>query len=1073
MKQLIKELTSKGIYLSVKNEKLVCKVENKQNFTDEIKNTLKNNKQELIDFLSFNVNYENSSLSKEEVEELKIEYKNLKKVYSATSLQEGMLILDSINLENSNYNLQMFCDFPLSYNIDKLKESWNITINKYDILKTAFINKKGIYEQVVVSEVSKDWNYLDLSDFNGDIENKIEELHYEKRIKHFDYSEPCLMDLSLIKTPNNKYHFIWTFNHSILDGMSMSKLLTEVLTNYKLLINNNVIENNKEIPFENYINYLKNKNTEKSKEYWTEYLEGFKSTNEIELFNSESDSLISDNIEESFSVDTFVVEKLKNLAKDNKTTLANVVQMVWGITVSQLSYSDDIVFGSTVSVRPTDLLKVNDIIGLFINTIPVRFSYNNDTISQVLKKLKNDSLDRQEHSYLSLIDISNSSEISNNEALFESLLVFQDVGGNIENEEMEFLDIENQGSFGQTNYKITILVEEKNTGELSFIIKSHSNFTDSEALNKLSILLNNILKSVSESDSNNKLYDVDIFNNDNSLKSILTSEKKCITEQNITDLINFDSEELAFKLEEEEITYKELNSKIEEKIKKLSEKGIKQGHRVAVNLGRSLEQMITMLSLMKMNAIYTPIVEDNAHFVDVLSKEFSFEINSVEIKEINKNKIFSDDIAYTLFTSGTTGEPKALNINHKTFINLLISQEDELKEKLKTLQFSSYSFDVSLQEIFTTLTTNSTCYILTEEQRHSFEDIVELIKEEEIERMFMPFSVLESLVYSLEDPEELCGLKLIVTAGEQLKSTESLRDFFLENEETKLLNHYGPAETHVVTSLELDEDSDEWEDLPSIGRPILNTNIYILNEKTLKPVPVGALGEIFISGLCSSNSYTKKELNEQSYFQDILNSKEKMYKTGDIGRALNNGEVKYIGRNDNQVKINGIRIDLGLIESTILSETDISNVSVIIENKILKAYAVSDFKLDINKLKNQLRESLPSRLIPIDWYQIKNIPFNKNGKINKEELIQNNKEKLKKNVELPTNETEEKLLQIWKDIILVEDIYIKDNFFDIGGNSLSIMIMKSKIKNVFNVEIKENVLFENSTIQSIAKIINE
>jgi amino acid adenylation domain-containing protein len=437
------------------------------------------------------------------------------------------------------------------------------------------------------------------------------------------------------------------------------------------------------------------------------------------------------------------------------------------------------------------------------------------------------------------------------------------------------------------------------------------------------------------------------------------------------------------------------------------------------------------------------------------------------------------DLLYLISTSGSTGIPKNIMMEHRNLINLLSFQLYETAVDFKrVLQFASIGFDVSFQEIFSTLLAGGELYLIDRDTKQDVFRLLELIERNQINILYWPPAYLKYIfseeIHRARFPK---SVQHIITAGEQLIITKSLREYIKEAR-IYVHNHYGPAETHVVTTLVL-EPTGKIPELPPIGKPISNTLIYILDEnKNLKPI--GTIGELYIAGSNLGRGYHRREeLTARKFIPNPFVEGQFMYRTGDLARWLPDGNIEFIGRADYQIKIRGFRIELGEIE-TRLMESDFIKEAVIVDykdpdgEKYLCAYFVSQKEVEASDIKNILASELPDYMVPLYFVPLEKVPLTSNGKVDKKKLplpeFKTNEIQVK-----PRNDVEMKLLDIWSEVLGINKgtISIDDNFFEWGGHSLKATILITRIHQLFDVKISLGEMFDQPTIRGLAALVKE
>lgn len=561
----------------------------------------------------------------------------------------------------------------------------------------------------------------------------------------------------------------------------------------------------------------------------------------------------------------------------------------------------------------------------------------------------------------------------------------------------------------------------------------------------------------------------------------------------VESCVNSNPDLVALRFNGNTMTYLELNTKANQLARELIQSGVRPGDRVGVCLERSFDLIISLLGVLKAGASYLPL--DPEYPVDRLSYMISHArpskiifhqnlIDSLPIKEndhlcfdklhFSSNEgsnlelsLSQDSLCYIIYTSGSTGTPKGVSMGHSALYNLIEWQNTQSSriEKPTTLQFTPVSFDVHFQEIFSTLSMGGCLVLVSEEERLDSLKLLEKIESEKVERLFLPFVALNHLSEMVQTYQKIpTSLKEITTAGEQLKITKGIRFLFNNLSNARLHNHYGPSETHVVTSYTLEGDADLFEDLPSIGKTISNVSLYILNENFEECEE----GELYFGGVCLAKGYLFQEELTGEKFIDSPNYG-RLYRTGDLGRINEKGNIDFLGRIDGQVKIRGYRIEVGEIEVLMekLDGVDASAVKVFEEGteKFLVGYIVGNKKpLEVKK---EIGLSLPGYMVPSHIVSLKEMPLTPSGKVDKKSLPLPGNERPELNVEFkaPSSDLEKTISSLWSFHLKINKVGILDSFFDLGGNSLMALRILAELKEKHNVEISIVKMFQYPTIE--------
>jgi amino acid adenylation domain-containing protein len=590
------------------------------------------------------------------------------------------------------------------------------------------------------------------------------------------------------------------------------------------------------------------------------------------------------------------------------------------------------------------------------------------------------------------------------------------------------------------------------------------------------------------------------------------------SEQSLRELFESQAEQtpdaIALVFDDEQVTYRELNSRSNQFACYLRRLGAAPDVFVGIMMRRSFEMVYSVLGTLKAGAAYVAldpvlprerlsmILEDTdarvvltssdlmdrlPEFVNAIPVDEELARIEIEFSDNGNNSgplaATSENLAYVTYTSGSTGRPKGIAMPQRAVRNLLEWQLTNtiLPPLSRTLQFASLSFDVSFQDMFSTWAIGGAVVLITEEQRGEIGGLARLLQEKEIRRLFIPAVALQQLAEGFCALETgSAALRKVIAGSEQLQITRSIARMFGEIGSCSLHNEYGPSETHVVTELALPASPAEWPERPCVGTPILNAQIYILDHY-MQPVPAGIPGELFIGGAGLARCYLNRpELVADRFIPDPFGGAAgaRLYKTGDLARWLPNGEIEFLGRIDFQVKIRGFRVEPGEIETVLGSHDRIKEAVVLARDdapggKRLVAYLVCEPEdvPAIGELRKFLAEKLPDYMIPSAFVFLEAMPLTPNGKVNRRALPVpgNERPELEKEYAPPRSALEDVLAAYWAEILRIERVGINDNFFELGGHSLLAAQLVSRIKDEFQIELPLRGLFEAPTVSGLAE----
>lgn len=556
------------------------------------------------------------------------------------------------------------------------------------------------------------------------------------------------------------------------------------------------------------------------------------------------------------------------------------------------------------------------------------------------------------------------------------------------------------------------------------------------------------------------------------------------------------------------ISYIDLAKRADVIAGKLLAAGLKSDDLIGLYLPRSIDLIASVMAVLKISVGCVPLdisfPEDRLGYMlsnsgakavltnsDLIHRVSSFtnnqnlqivNVNEIPHSPITKSNITEGKTAYVMYTSGSTGKPKGVEMGHKALDNLINwqKQSSNCSDGI-TLQYAPISFDVSFQEIFSTLSYGGTLVLCDQETRRDPRKLADLIVSQEVERIFVPFVVLQQLA-DLEECHLNC-LREVITAGEQLRITPAIRNFFKSLSHCRLINQYGPTETHVVTFYELSGPPENWPDLPPIGKPIPNVQTYVFDD-SLSTISLGEVGELYIGGVSLAEGYINNQSLTEKVFIHHPTTDERLYKTGDLVRLLVSGDLEFIGRKDQQVKIRGFRVELGEIEVLLskhpmVKECALDSRENNFGQTMLVAYVVvkdryrSHFRSASlhTEWMSFLKEKLPEYMIPARFIILESLPLTPTGKVDKKSLpnlILERPEMITDFVP-PRTRMENEIAQIWKETLQLNKVGIKDNFFELGGNSILATIVQQKLSQQLSITIEVIDLFQYPTIESLAK----
>lgn len=982
---------------------------------------------------------------------------------------------------------------------DKLEEAIEIVCNKHDNFKLCLkIDTNGDAKQ----------EEKDLKDAKIEIINVVDKKQLEKEREKIVKEPLCfenklLFKFYIFKFEDGRGAFMLNIHHLIADAWTLAFICNEIIKTYSQLINNKEIETKAIYSYIDYINdeqeYMKSEKFEKDKKYWKERFNTIPETANILGSKNNENILNPEGKRILFNFDEKVVNKIRNYCKENKISLYNFFMAIYAIYIGEISNLDDFVIGTPILNRTN--YKEKNAAGMFVNTVPLRINLNEEiSFKEFVKTIAIDSigmLKHQKYSYQCLLENLRKKH-PDMPGLYNILISYQITNAQNSGENIKYKTDWTFNGYCADNIDIHIY-DIDDTGSLNIAYDYKTSIYADLDIENIHKRILNIVEQILKRE-NIKIKDIEI---------VTPKEKDfLINELNKTELeydenvpiikyfeeqVELNPNNIALTFENKEMTYKELNEKANSLAYVLRENGVKNNSIVGILEDRSFEVIIAMLAVLKSGGSYIPIatdypverieymLEDSNAEILLTEKEDYVKTNKKTISIKLENEFYNehkdnieniskpDDLSYLIYTSGSTGTPKGVMQTQRTLSNFYAYNTKNLSffkddKTHKILAITTVSFDIFIFETIMALSKGLNVYLTNEIEQKSSLLIEKIIKENEIDIIQATPSVMKVHLDNFDNLNDVKSIKHIMLAGEPLPIT--LRDKLISIfENVHIYNGYGPSETFYSNIVDVTNQKEI-----TIGKPISNTHIYILN-KNKKILPFGTIGEIYISGDCVGRGYINKpEQTKNSFMENPFVSGMRMYKVGDLGAYEKNYEITCYGRIDNQVKIRGLRIELDEIEKQLIVLDNIKDAVVVkktVSNKeALCAFYVENGQVNEDKIRKYLQSKLPQYMIPQYFVKIKKMPYTPNGKIDRKSLPDPNIEELKKEIVKPRDEIDDELVKIVKKMMHIENISMTDTLLDLGGDSLTAITLSTKILSKFNVQIYiKNILSENNLMQ--------
>jgi len=1037
--------------------------------------------------------------------------------------QQRLWFLSQIRGMNVAYNILLKLDFQGDLQVYALEQSLVAIIQRHEVLRTRFLTIEGTPLQQILPSLSIVLKPIDLTSLAENEQDTQINYRMESESEHsFDLEEGHLIRATLFKRSPTSHILLLALHHIIADAWSVGILLKELSINYESLTRGDTSPLRPlPVQYADFVHWQRSCVEEtvlqEQLHYWIKQLEDASPLLELPTDRPRLSQPSYRGSTEQFLLDEEFTSHLQKLGRRFGASLYMILLSAWAILLGRYSGQQDICIGSPIANRGRT--EIEELIGFFVNTLVMRVHWEgNPRFSELLAQVRRISLDAYDHQDLPferLVEILKPDRTLSYAPLFQVMFALHNTP--TREIELDGLTINKTDVFNSTAKFDLVLeiseVEKHLVGQLEY----NSDLFDRDTIKRMVCHYQTLLQAIAA-------------NPEECVESLplLTSEEQQHLLANISQtqadfpdvrcmqhLFEAQAEQIPHQvaiispseLDNPELTYQELNNRANHLAYYLQSLGVGPEVLVGICIERSLMMLITVLAVWKAGGAYVPLdpaypqerlhfmLEDSQAAVLLTQKTIVLDVPATtqvvflddfplgdERLENPHTKVTPENLVYITYTSGSTGKPKGIAMTHRAVSNLIAWQvaTSLVTPKAKTLQFAPLSFDVSFQEIMATWHGGGTLVLISEKERRDPSLLLDLLKTRRIQRLFLPTAALQPLAVAGMYTEELPrDLREVWVGGEQMQITPEIKHLFSVLTHCRLYNYYGPSECHAVTAAPLAEDVNHWPMLPSIGKPIPNTPIYIL-DKYQKPVPIGVTGEIYIGGNCLARGYLNRpELTQEKFIPDPFSKdiEARLYRTGDLAHYLADGSIEYEGRSDRQVKFRGFRIETTEIESVITQHEDICTaVSMVREeingSKSLVAYVVLNEGrlLNANNLKSHLQQQLPDYMIPSTFIPLEELPLTANGKIDQAILRQVAQRYTteQNNLMLPRNTLELEISRIWEDILNIKAIGMMDNFFDLGGHSLLAMNLIAKIQELVGKKISVEVLFQAPTIAQLA-----
>ncbi|MEM9921380.1 MAG: amino acid adenylation domain-containing protein, partial [Bacteroidota bacterium] len=1101
LENFIFELKKRNIEVKVVDGHLKVGIPKRMDASDIIQK-IRENKAELIAFIEASrrtqTPYQSIVKASEKLE------------YCLSSKQQRLFFLHEFDKKSLAYNISTAFELEGVLDIDRLESAFRQLIDRHESLRTIFLMKDMEPVQQIQSEV--DFK-LEIFDSQYSVQETLDAF-----IRPFDLEEEIPIRAGLLHLPTGNYLLLMDVHHIVSDGHSNRILVNDLMAFYQ----------GQSLPelslhYKDYAEWSRSeeqlKRLEAHKSYWmSQFSEEHTLLDLPTDFDRPTKSRHKGALWE-FVIGQKEVTQLKQIAESEGVTMYVLLLSIYAIFLSKLSNEEDVVIGTPVVGRQH--AELEHVMGMFVNTLPMRIKPDKalsfKAFLRSFKKYVLECFEHQELPYEELVEELQLDRDMSRNPLFDAMFncdTFEEIKVEIPGFSIKPFSMEHEVS----QFDLTLLSVERE-GEVLMYFEYDTALFEMATIKQFEGYLRQIIATVnanpavllSEISILSELEQKQLLKDFNDTKTDYPKEETIISlfEKQVKET----GEKIAIRFEEETLTYQQLDQ-LANKIATylVEEKDVQVGDLVGVMMERELYLIPFIFGILKAGAAYVPIdpkfpqeriqtIIDDADLKAFISRNslLSTKILAIPgfvdldaaLQQITARpdcvlnaRYASQNLAYVIYTSGSTGQPKGVMIEHHSLVNRIawmqknhpIGTEDVLIQKTPIV------FDVSVWELFWWSVTGASLSLLKPGGEKDPEQMTRLIQRDGVTTMhFVPsmLSVFLSDITEDYDYTPLSSLRQVFTSGEALKKehAHTFGKTIHQHIGTRLINLYGPTEATIDVSYY----ECQFDDLPSnipIGKPIDNTALYIL-DKSNHPAAIGVKGELCIGGVGLARAYLNRpELTDEKFVEHPFIPGERIYRTGDLARWRKDGNIEFLGRIDHQVKVRGHRIELGEIEARMGRHPNITEAVVVVdshrEEQFLCAYYVSDQVLEDAHIRTFLREGLPDYMVPTFYHRMDEMPLTGNGKLNRKALPKIFLNLHTENEYVPPKDAVQlKLTEIWADLLGVEKVGIRDNFFHLGGSSLTAVRLIRQINQQMGANIPLNWIFEVYTIEGLTKKIQK
>ncbi|RAG85060.1 hypothetical protein DN069_13970 [Streptacidiphilus pinicola] len=1031
-------------------------------------------------------------VGQDELERWEQQHPSLTDVWPLTPLQNGLLFESLVSDSGYDAYLMQFA-YHLAGPVDpqRMRVAAQALLDRHANLRTAFVpDASGDLVQLVLDDIEVPWRQLELRDGRQQDDQALQRFLTQDRETRFDLQAPPLLRFTLLTRGPERSVLVLTAHHALFDGWSVPVLMQDLLHLYASHGDAGALPRLR--PFREFLQWQARQDREAAAAAWAAELDGFDEPTLLArtLTDAEPGEDVG-HVDVPLTVEA--TQSLAQCAARLGVTLNTLVQGAWAVLLGQLTGRQDVVFGATVSGRPPQVDGVESMVGLFINTLPVRVPLPpGQTFAQLLATLQERQGELLDHHHYGLTDIHQS--VGTNR-LFDTLVVFEsypvDHVGLSEANDTAGVAITGITPFSGTHYPVTVMADADPQLRLSLQYRPAA--FDREAAQMLATRFARALEQTA-AEPGQPIGAVDVLSQDERALSLrgVGATAEPVPDGTILDLVELwtflGMDAVAVVHEDSRLTYRELDQRANRLAQALAGRGVGPESVVAIALPRTCDLVVALLGVLRSGAAYLPIdpeypssrlgyiLADGAPEL-ILTDEASRDIlPSTGIPTLSLNEVCSgptaavhrpgpDNLAYVMYTSGSTGVPKGVSLTHRNIAAVLPSLRATLgiESRARVLAAASVNFDVSVFEIFSALSCGGTVELVRDvlalgERDHWDVDVIS--------------TVPSAFAELLDGLPGRAAPKTVVFAGEGLPATlvARVREAFPG---VRVANGYGQTESFYAAAFSLPADAPVGGVLAPIGEPLEHVRAYVLGSG-LRPVPPGVTGELYVAGASLARGYRgQAALTAERFLPDPYGPPgARMYRTGDCARVREDGSLEYVGRGDGQLKIRGVRVEPAEIEAVLTDHPQVAQALVMARDghagsasRYLAAYLVPTGDEAPQNLRGWTSARLPDHMVPAAFVTLDALPLLPNGKVDRKALPE--PEFTATPYRAPRNRTEDVLCRLFAEVLGEQRIGIDDDFFARTGHSLLATRLVNRIRAELGAEVRVRQVFDAPTVSRL------